>query len=280
MPLSFFLNLSRELQSAQATEMNPAVEHRKIIRLKVTESTNSAALEAGQQGAAPGTVIVAEAQTGGRGRMNRSWLSLPGMGLYFSIILRPDLAPEHLPKVTIAAGLAVCKAVETQYNIRPGIKWPNDLLLEGRKFGGILSETAAMHNSSAGQRPLVVIGAGVNLFPPAGGFPAELKERATALSLHVHKKITAELLLQACVAALEEELQRLEQGDFQAILKEWLQRDAIRDKELSWVTPGGQKVTGVSLGPDAEGILRIRDRAGEVHEVLSGDVNLVGNVLG
>jgi BirA family biotin operon repressor/biotin-[acetyl-CoA-carboxylase] ligase len=254
------------------------VDTRTIIRLRVTESTNSAALEAGQQGVATGTVIVAEAQTGGRGRLNRSWLSLPGMGLYFSIILRPDLVPEQLPKVTLAAGLAVCKTVETQYNVRPGIKWPNDLLLEGRKFGGILSETAEMHNIPAGQRPLVVVGVGINLFPPAGGFPAELKERATALSLHVHKKITAELLLQACVAAIEEELQRLEQGDFQAILKEWLERDAISDKELSWVTPGGQKVTGVSLGPDAEGILRIRDKAGTIHTVLSGDINLVGKI--
>ena len=79
---------------------------RKIIRLNITESTNSEALEAGRQGAAPGTVVVADTQTGGRGRLNRSWVSLPGMGLYFSVILRPTLAPEHLSQITLAAGLA------------------------------------------------------------------------------------------------------------------------------------------------------------------------------
>ncbi|MGB5884334.1 MAG: biotin--[acetyl-CoA-carboxylase] ligase [Desulfobulbales bacterium] len=249
---------------------------RNIIRLDVTDSTNSVALEVGRQGAAPGTVIVAETQTGGRGRLNRSWLSLPGMGLYFTIILRPRLAPDQLPKVTLAAGLAVCKAVETEYAVLPKIKWPNDLLLGGSKFAGILSETGSMHNGSTGQEPLVVVGVGLNLFPPAGGFPAELKERATALSLHVDREISAETVLEACVLAIEKEVQHLVMGDFQTILQEWMQRDASKDKILTWVTPKGQKVTGVSLGPDADGILRIRDREGVVHGVLSGDVNLAG----
>ena len=254
------------------------MDTRNTIRLDVTESTNSVALEAGQQGAPPGTVIVAAAQTGGRGRLNRFWLSLPGMGLYFSIIQRPRLALEQLPKITLAAGLAVCKAVEKEYAVLPRIKWPNDLLLDGRKFGGILSETGSIYDIPAGKPPLVVIGVGVNLFPPAGGFSAELKERATALSLYTNKKISSEMLLEACVLTIEEELQRLENGEFPAILLEWKARDGIRDKVLTWVTPKGQKVTGVSLGPDADGILRIRDRAGTMHIVLSGDIDLVGKI--
>lgn len=253
---------------------------RNIIRLDVTDSTNSVALEVGQQGAAPGTVIVAETQTGGRGRLNRSWLSLPGMGLYFTIILRPRLAPDQLPKVTLAAGLAVCKAVETEYAVLPKIKWPNDLLLGGSKFAGILSETGSMQNGSTGQEPVVVVGVGLNLFPPAGGFPVELKERATALSLHVDREISAETVLETCVLAIEKEVQHLVMGDFQTILQEWMQRDASKDKILTWVTPKGQKVTGVSLGPDVDGILRIRDRAGTIHTVLSGDINLAGKISG
>ena len=248
---------------------------RDIIKLDVTESTNSVALELGEKGAAPGTVVVADAQTGGRGRLKRSWLSRPGMGLYFTIILRPELAPENLPKITLAAGLAVCKAVETEYGIFPKIKWPNDLLLDGRKFGGILTETGAVANMSAGQRPLVVVGVGLNLFSPEGGFPAELKERATSLSHHAKKNISAEILLEAFVVAVEEALQRLEKGDFAAILKEWSLRDAVYGKKLTWVTHRGQEVTGVSLGPDADGILRIRDGAGDIHTVISGDLNLV-----
>lgn len=254
------------------------MDTRHIIRLDVTESTNSVALEVGQQGAASGTVIVAETQTGGRGRLNRSWLSLPGMGLYFTIILRPRLALDQLPKVTLAAGLAVCKAVEDEYTVLPKIKWPNDLLLRGSKFAGILSETGFMQKGSTGQEPLVVVGVGLNLFPPAGGFPAELKERATALSLHVDREISAETVLETCVLAIEKEVQHLVMGDFQTILQEWMQRDASKDKILTWVTPKGQKVTGVSLGPDADGILRIKDRAGTIHTVLSGDINLVGKI--
>jgi BirA family biotin operon repressor/biotin-[acetyl-CoA-carboxylase] ligase len=255
--------------------MNSNVGLRKIIRLDVTESTNLMALEAGEQGAAPGTVVAASSQTGGRGRLNRSWLSPPGMGLYFSVILRPKIAPENLPKITLAAGLAVCKAVEAAYGIFPKIKWPNDLQLDGRKFAGILTETGSMQNVSTGQQPLVVVGVGLNLFPPAGGFPAELKERATALSLHADSDVSGEILMEACVSFIEEGVQRLQMGDFAEILQEWMQRDAIKDKILTWVTPRGQKVNGVSLGPDADGILRIRDAAGTIHAVLSGDISLV-----
>lgn len=248
---------------------------REIIRLNVTESTNSVALEAGQQGAASGTVVVADAQTGGRGRLKRSWLSLPGMGLYFSIILRPRLAQEHLPKVTLAAGLAICKAVETEYFLSPKIKWPNDLLLDGRKFGGILAETESITGPDSNSFTLVVVGVGLNLFPPEGGFPPDIEKNATSISAHTNREILSEILLETCIVAVEKEVQSLEKGDFTIILEEWLLRDAIEDKILTWVTPKGEAVTGVSLGPDPDGILRIRDQAGEIHSVISGDVNLV-----
>jgi BirA family biotin operon repressor/biotin-[acetyl-CoA-carboxylase] ligase len=252
---------------------------RKIIRLDVTESTNSVALELGGQGAPPGTVVVTATQTRGRGRLNRSWMSPPGMGLYFSQLLRPKLTLEHLPKITLAAGLAVCKAIEALFFIAPQIKWPNDLLLDGRKFGGILSETGSVPNISPEDNPLVVVGVGLNLFPPADGFPAAIKDRATTLAEHVEREISADLLMEACAKAIEEMVQRLEKGDFPAILKEWKQRDAIGSRILSWITPQGKEVRGVSLGPDADGVLHIRDDAGTVHPVISGDVNLVGKFL-
>ncbi len=251
---------------------------REIICLLVTESTNSAALELGEKGAVAGTVVRAETQTSGRGRMNRAWLSPPGTGLYFSIILRPQLAPEDLPKITLTAGLALCKVVETEFFLSPKIKWPNDLLLDGKKIGGILTETGAVQNIGAGQLPLVVIGAGINLFPPAGGFPEELREQAAALSMYTARDISAEKILEACIQAIEIEVKRLERGDFAGILDEWSERDAVHGKELTWITPKGEAVTGVSLGPDDDGLLRVRDRTGTVHSVISGDVKLVGKV--
>ena len=249
---------------------------REIIRLGVTASTNSVALALGEKGAAAGTVVVADSQTGGRGRLNRTWLSPPGTGLYFSVILRPRLAPEHLPKITLAAGLAVCRALESLYGVAPGIKWPNDILLAGGKFAGILAETGSLQNLPRNQHPLVVVGVGLNLSAPHGGFPAELQKKATALSLHTQQTIEPEGLLQACVTGIEQTVARLESGDFGGILHEWRQRDAIRDRVLAWVTPQGSKVTGVSLGPDADGMLRVRDDKGVVHTVISGDVKLVG----
>ena len=232
-------------------------------------------MEAAQQGAPSGTVIVAETQTAGRGRLNRSWLSPPGMGLYFSLLLQPELAPEELPKITLAAGLAVCRTVEKEYNILPKIKWPNDLWLDGRKFGGILTETGAVVNEAAGQKPLVVVGVGLNLFPPEEGFPPELQGSATSLASHVGLEISAATLLEKCASAIEDEIRRLEKGEFASILKEWSRRDGVYGKVLTWVAPHGKAVTGVSLGPGQDGILRIRDEAGAVHEVISGDLNLV-----
>jgi len=251
---------------------------REIIRLQVIDSTNTVALAAGEKGAAAGTVVVAESQTGGRGRLKRSWLSPPGMGLYFSLLLRPHLAAEDLAKITLAAGLAICKTVEIDYGLAPQIKWPNDLLLQGLKFAGILTESSARQNTSADNKPLVVVGAGLNLFPPDSGFPANLKNHATCLSLHTAREISVEKLLQRCVASIEEEVACLEKGDFAAILEEWRQRDAIGARALTWVTPKGEKVTGKSLGPDADGMLQIRDQTGVVHTVISGDVKLVGKV--
>lgn len=255
------------------------VKSRKIIRLQVAESTNSVALDAGQHGAAVGTVIVAQSQTSGRGRLNRFWLSPPGMGLYFSIILRPHLAVEDLPKITLTAGLAVCKGVEIAYDVCPKIKWPNDLLLGGRKFGGILTETGPIQNMAVEGQVLVVVGVGLNLFPPAEGFPPEV-ERATALSLHVDLKIDANALLETCAAAIEAEVHRLESQGFPTILADWQKRDAVKDRVLNWVTPEGRKVTGVSLGPDEHGMLRIRDDNGTIYTVISGDVKLVGKFPG
>jgi BirA family biotin operon repressor/biotin-[acetyl-CoA-carboxylase] ligase len=252
MPLSFFCPEPLGKFLGYCRDRLRIVKSRKIIRLQVAESTNSVALDAGQHGAAVGTVIVAQSQTSGRGRLNRFWLSPPGMGLYFSIILRPHLAVEDLPKITLTAGLAVCKGVEIAYDVCPKIKWPNDLLLGGRKFGGILTETGPIQNMAVEGQVLVV----------------------------VDLKIDANALLETCAAAIEAEVHRLESQGFPTILADWQKRDAVKDRVLNWVTPEGRKVTGVSLEPDEHGMLRIRDDNGTIYTVISGDVKLVGKFPG
>lgn len=239
--------------------------------LASTASTNSDALALGRGGAATGTLIVAETQTGGRGRLGRSWLSPPGAGLYFSLILRPRLAPVDFPKITLAAGLAVCRAVEEETGLSPAIKWPNDLLLDNRKFCGILTEGDPLSSD-----PLAVLGIGINVTTPFAAFPEALRAKATSLLAHSGTLYARGRLLAAVLSRLEAVLARLEGGDFATILAEWRKRDALLGKRLSWVTPAGAIVTGIALGPDEEGVLHLQGDTGIIHEVLSGDLDLTG----
>ena len=251
---------------------------REIVRLGAIESTSSTALQLGRQGAAAGTLVMAESQTGGRGRLNRNWLSPPQTGLYFSIILRPKLTGVDLPKITLAAGVAVCKAIENEFGLTPAIKWPNDILLDDRKVGGILSETGPIAETSAGQQTLVVVGIGLNIKKPANGFPPELQEKATALAEHLDKAVVGEDLILPIADNLDRQVALLEQGEFQKILDQWQQRDGIKGKKLTWVTPLGEKIVGTSLGPDPDGMLQVKDEQGKIHTVISGDVELVGQM--
>ncbi len=243
-----------------------------VVFLETTESTNSVALELGRKGVSPGTIVVAEGQTAGRGRLSRRWISPKGAGLYFSLILRPRLDPEDLPKITIAAGVAICKALERETSKTPKIKWPNDIIFDGKKCSGILTETDSLTSSDA---PLVVLGVGINISTPVSAFPADLKDKVTSLSAVAGSDYPRGKLLHSILLSLDEELKLLEAGGFQSILAAWRNRDAIGKTPLTWVTPAGSTVKGISLGPDARGFLHIRDEQGNIHEVLSGDINLL-----
>ncbi len=244
---------------------------RKVHFFAETGSTNDVAMALGRDGEATGSLVVAESQNSGRGRLGRAWLSPPGQGIYCSIILRPRLEPADLPKITLIAALAVCKAVEAVTGLHPGIKWPNDLLLAGKKFCGILTETGPL---SGGKPPLVVLGVGLNVLTPLASFPAELRERVTSLAVAGGESLRRGALLAAIAEGVEAELARLERGEFAALLAEWRRRDATLGKRLTWFTADGKVVEGVALGPDETGVLHIRDGHGREYEVLSGDLYL------
>jgi len=243
--------------------------HPLVMRVE-TVSTNNDALELGRRGASAGTVVIARSQTGGRGRLGKTWLSPAGSGLYFSMLMRPTLDPADLPKITLAAGVALCRAVCQFCHPAPMIKWPNDLLLDGKKCGGILTES----EFGKDLQPLVVLGIGLNVSTAADAFPQELRGKVTSLSQHSLETICRTTLLKNILAALDTIMARMEAGDFAGILEEWRSFDATRGKRLTWLTTGRQAVTGISLGPDNEGRLHIRDDQGRIHEVLSGDIRL------
>lgn len=248
------------------------LDGRPVHYLAVAESTNSTAMAMAKQGAAPGLAVVAESQSKGRGRLSRSWLSPAGQGLYFSILYRPRLGLNDLAKITLAAGLAVARAVDRLCGCSIKLKWPNDLVLNGKKCGGILTECEMTPGHDL---PAVVIGIGLNVTTTADYFPSELHGKATSLLLETDKILQKSDLLRHILTELDRLVTALEQGGFADILAAWKERDFLAGRKLTWVTARGQAVNGISLGPDREGLLHIRDAHGRVHEVLSGDLSLV-----
>lgn len=295
--------------------------HRPARYLAQAVSTNDLALAAAAAGE-DWALVVADEQSRGRGRLRRQWHSPPGVGLYLSLLYRPRLAPEDLAKLTLAAGLAVALAMERVTGLTPGLKWPNDLLLAGKKCGGILCECALVgggpaaaggvgqragldhaltpadgaispdvpeeNNTSAcgkppfspaaAGRPAVVVGIGLNVNTAVAMIPPELRQRVTSLRLVSGRSWLRGELLAAIAEAMDAQVARLEAGEFAAILEQWRQRDALLGRELEWLSVAGQVVRGIALGPDADGLLRIRDGQGQVHPVISGDLKLRGRL--
>ncbi|NTV13661.1 MAG: biotin--[acetyl-CoA-carboxylase] ligase [Desulfobulbaceae bacterium] len=247
------------------------LQGRSVNFLAQTASSNDDALALARQGAANGTMVVAECQNRGRGRLGREWLSPPGVGLYCSFILRPDLEPADLPKLTLAAGVVASRAVESVTALRPLLKWPNDLWLNEKKIGGILAE--ARFDQGV---PVVILGIGLNVNTAPESFPPELHGKATSLLIHSGREFSRSSLLAALSGEVTSVIARLEREGFAGILAEWQELDANQGRELEWLTQSDQVVRGLSLGLDEDGLLRIRDAAGVIHEVISGDISLAG----
>ncbi|MFO7762080.1 MAG: biotin--[acetyl-CoA-carboxylase] ligase [Thermodesulfobacteriota bacterium] len=230
-------------------------------------STNDIARKSAFTGAEKGTVIIADYQKKGRGRLGRSWISPPGSGLYFSLILSPALAPADLPKITLAAGVALCRAAKS-YLSNPVLKWPNDFLLKGKKAAGILTETFFLQESGY----LVILGMGINVNTPRHDFPPDIAGKITNIQETCGKPLARGELLEIILNQMDNLLAQAEQFGFSDILKEWRSYDAGRGKYLTWLTTEGGVIRGVSQGIDDNGLLWIRDEQGKLHEVVSGDI--------
>ena len=155
--------------------------------LDCVDSTNNLAKTLAAQGAPAGTVVIAERQTGGRGRLGRGFSSPPGMGVYLSVILRPDAPPERLMHLTCAVAEVLCDGVEAASGLRPGIKWTNDLVSGGRKLCGILTELSL--EAESGHVQYAVVGAGVNCGQKLSDFPPEIQDIAGSLTMLTGKPV-------------------------------------------------------------------------------------------
>src|SRR5438874_2144980 len=234
-----------------------------------TASTNADAMHAAARGAPEGTVFVAEEQTAGRGRGGHSWHSAKAQGIYCSVILRPQMPPADVLILSLAAGLAAQAAVQQVSGSHPDLRWPNDLLLSGKKFCGILAEM----NAEATRVRYVVIGIGMNVNHLE--FPRELRDEATSLRLgHVPQPPSAALprspLLAALLKSLDREYRELQPA---AIIARFMQNSSMaRGRRVHVEEQGGYE--GVTEGLDERGFLRVR--TGErLRTVLSGGVRAV-----
>jgi BirA family biotin operon repressor/biotin-[acetyl-CoA-carboxylase] ligase len=239
-----------------------------IVYLRETDSTNTRAKDLASDGAPEGALVIAESQTGGRGRKGRAWFSPPGEGVYLSVILRPPISPVEAPKITLIAGIA---SAETLLDRFPGldvhIKWPNDILLGRKKVAGILTEIS----SDMDRVGYVVSGMGLNVNGRV--FPAEIASIATSLALETGGPLDRADLVRGYLQRHERWYDAFLAGDAPRILKRWKSLSRTLGSRVAVDGPGG-RIQGLARDIDRDGSLLVEDDRGELHAVFSGDVEV------
>jgi BirA family biotin operon repressor/biotin-[acetyl-CoA-carboxylase] ligase len=255
-----------------ATELGPRLtgSWRDVVWYAEIDSTQRVARELAHAGAPEGTVVFAETQTAGRGRLGRTWHSPPGTNLYCSIVLRPALAAARVPELALVAGLAVARAVDT-VGLRALLKWPNDVLVDGRKAAGILTEMEA----ELERVHVVIVGIGVNVNATAEHFPEYLHGKATSLAIATGAPVDRIGFAARLLAEMEACLARHHDGGFAALRPEWEDRSALTGRRVTVAGPHGA-LTGEVAGLDDDGALRLADPAGTVHRIVAGEVTIEG----
>jgi BirA family biotin operon repressor/biotin-[acetyl-CoA-carboxylase] ligase len=249
----------------------------RVLYFPSVTSTNDVAARMADVGAPDGTVIVAQMQAAGRGRLGRTWFSPPGAGLYASVILRLVNDPDAMsfaadgepgtfftPMITLAAGVAFAEAVRGCTHLPVDIKWPNDLVVGRRKLAGILAEAAA-----GGGTGHVILGFGINLRSAA--YPPEIADRATSIEAELGRAIDRGTLLVECLASLALWTQALRVGRTDAILDRWRSlAPSSRGARVEWTTAAGT-ASGVTDGIDGEGALLVRTGSG-IERIIAGEI--------
>ncbi|MBI5396820.1 MAG: biotin--[acetyl-CoA-carboxylase] ligase [Verrucomicrobia bacterium] len=255
--------------------LGKAVIGRRVLVYAQTASTNDLVEKLALDGAAEGTVVFAESQTRGRGRQGRAWASPRGKGLWFSVLLRPKLPLNAAARLTIAASVAVARAIREQTGLSPGIKWPNDILIAGRKCGGILAEL----RSDLDAIQFVVLGIGLDVNCDSGDFPPDVRRVATSLKIEVARAAGSGLntppsRADLAVALLREldRAYRLACGDdFDAVRREWGGLCSTLGKRVR-LQAGPHRIEGHAQALDEDGALLVRRDNGRIERVVGGDV--------
>lgn len=254
--------IAAEIQS----ELGTWIIGREVLYFSETDSTNIRAHEAGEQGAAEGTVVIADTQSAGKGRLGRRWTSPPGINLYTSVILRPPILPWEAPHLTFLSAVAVACAVEDQ-GLKPELKWPNDVLIGGKKLAGLLNELSAETEGIH----FLILGIGVNLNMTADQFPEDLRYPATSLLIESGRRISRLDFARSLYRHLDRLYALyLEQG-FVPVIRQWEERCRMVGRRVE-VGFQNHNITGTVEGLDEDGALLLRLEDGRRERVLAGDV--------
>jgi BirA family transcriptional regulator, biotin operon repressor / biotin---[acetyl-CoA-carboxylase] ligase len=259
------LILPNEIRDGLATSV---FGQRDITYFKTLGSTNIRAKELAERGAAEGTLIIAEVQTEGRGRRGRSWLSPAGHGIYATLILRPAMSPAGAPRITLMTAVAVADAILSLSELEVKIKWPNDIMVKGKKLAGILTEISTEMDSIN----YIVVGLGLNVNTP--DFPRELKKRATSILIETGRSFSRIKLLRAYLEQFEKYYQMFTANHFKPIMQRWKELSEIIGKEII-VDVIGQSHAGKVVDIDDDGVLILKNSDGIIHRIFSGDVSVV-----
>lgn len=248
---------------------NTRVIGRDIRVFEQTTSTSDIVEKLARDGVAEGVVVFAEAQTRGRGRLGRKWFSPARKGLWFSVLLRPQIRPQQTTQLTIAAATALVRAIKAQTGIAAEIKWPNDILVNGKKVAGILTEL----NAELDRAKYVVLGIGIDVNQTTRDFPHELRSVATSLRIESGQVVDRAELAVQLLRQLDNDYSRVCSGQFDLVADEWARYCTTLGRYVV-IRIGDRTVTGraESLAPD--GALLLRTQHGHIERIIGGDVTV------
>ena len=256
-----------------AVRLAPYLETKRYGRVVHTydscETTQMIAHDKAQLGADEGTLIVSDEQTAGRGRLMRPWSSPSGHGIWMSLIIRPNLSMKEAPQVTLVTAVAIVRALEKVAAIDPVIKWPNDLLVGGKKIAGILTEMQA----DPDQVQALIIGIGLNVHQRPSDFPDELREQATSVAMETGEAIERAKLVAAIMNEMERFIDMYERNGFEPIKLLW-ESYAVTTGQLIRATLVDEVIEGVARGISDDGLLQIEEEDGTIRSLYSADVTL------
>jgi len=241
---------------------------RKIHHFTEVTSTNDVAKRLAAEGAEEGTIVISEKQTLGRGRLGRRWVSPEG-GIWFSMILRPEVASKDASKLTFVVAVAVARVIRKMFNLDAEIKWPNDVLIGGKKVCGILTEASTKGDVV----DFVIVGIGINANVSLDAFPRSLRRSITSLRRELRREVEREKFLCALLQEMENYYTLFIREKFDSILEEWRKLAGILGHHVE-VSSFNEKIRGLAVDVDQDGMLMIKLRDGTIRRVASGDVTL------